>query len=119
VSYIDRIWILMVGFFAVIYPIFKLFPSYRHTRAAMLITDAYEEILEIDRSAARTKDVIQLQLLIDRLEEINDDSREISISSDEIARLYSMKSNLKMIHDQLVARKLMLEEMAHAGSSAK
>lgn len=119
VSYIDRIWILMVGFFAVIYPIFKLFPSYRHTRAIMIITDAYEEILEIDRSAARTDNVVVLQSLIDRLDEINNDSREISISTDEINRLYSMKSNLKMVRDQVVARKLTLEELTPAGSASE
>ena len=119
VSYIDRIWILLVGFFAVIYPIFKLFPSYRHTRAVMMISDAYEEILEIDRRAAQTDDVAELQILIKRLEEMNDDSREISISSDEISRLYSMKSVLKMIREQIVARKEKLEELKPIGSSAE
>ena len=119
VSYLDRIWILAVGFFAIIYPIFKLFPSYRHTRAVMMISDAYEEILEIDRRAAQTDSIAELQSLIRRLEEMNDDSRDISISSVEISRLYSMKSALKMIHDQLVARKDKLEELKPVGSSSE
>ena len=119
VSYLDRIWILAVGFFAIIYPIFKLFPSYRHTRAVMMISDAYEEILDIDRRAAKSDNITELQSLIDRLEEINNDSRDISISSDEISRLYSMKSVLKMIHDQLVARRGKLEELKPVGSSAE
>ena len=119
VSYLDRIWILAVGFFAIIYPIFKLFPSYRHTRAVMMISDAYEEILEIDRRAAQTESIAELQSLINRLEEMNNDSRDISISSDEISRLYSMKSVLKMIHDQLVARRGKLEELKPVGSSAE
>ena len=119
VSYLDRIWILAVGFFAIIYPIFKLFPSYRHTRAVMMISDAYEEILEIDRRAAQTESIAELQSLINRLEEMNNDSRDISISSDEISRLYSMKSVLKMIHDQLVARKDKLEELKPIGSSSE
>ena len=50
---------------------------------------------------------------------MNDDSRDISISSVEISRLYSMKSALKMIHDQLVARKDKLEELKPVGSSSE
>ena len=50
---------------------------------------------------------------------MNDDSREISISSDEISRLYSMKSVLKMIREQIVARKEKLEELKPIGSSAE
>ena len=50
---------------------------------------------------------------------MNNDSRDISISSDEISRLYSMKSVLKMIHDQLVARKDKLEELKPIGSSSE
>lgn len=119
VSYIDRIWILLVGFFAVIYPIFKLFPSYRHTRAVMMISDAYEEILEIDRSAAQTEDVTELINLIGRLEEMDDDAREISISSDEISRLYSMKSALKMVRDQITQRKEKLEALQPVGSGSE
>ncbi len=104
VSYLDRMWILLVGAFAVIYPFFKLFPSYRHTRAIMLISDAYEELLGIEQQAARTDRPEALQDLIDRLEEINADSRHISISSDEISRLYSMKSAVNMVHAQLVEK---------------
>ncbi len=119
VSYLDRIWILAVGFLAIIYPMFKLFPSYRHTRAVMMISDAYEEILEIDRRAAQTDSIAELQSLINQLEEMNNDSRDISISSDEISRLYSMKSILKMVHDQIVTRKGKLEELKPIGSSSE
>lgn len=108
-SYLDRIWILLIGVLAVIYPVFKLFPSYRHTRAAMLIADAYEEILEIEQRAAECDSLETLQKMIDRLEEMNADSRQISIASDDINRLYSMKSALNMVHTQLIEQKNRLD----------
>ena len=108
-SYLDRIWILLIGALAVIYPMFKLFPSYRHTRAAMLISDAYQEILEIEQQADSCESLEILQKMIDRLEEMNADSRRISISSDDINRLYSMKSALNMVHAQLLDKKSKLD----------
>ena len=108
-SYLDRIWILLIGALAVIYPIFKLFPSYRHTRAAMLISDAYEEILEIEQRADGCDSLEVLQKMIDRLEEMNLDSRQITIASDDINRLYSMKSALNMVHTQLIEQKNKLD----------
>ncbi len=109
-SYLDRIWILLIAALAVIYPIFKLFPSYRHTRAAMLISDAYEEILEIEKQADTCESLEVLQKMLDRLEEMNVDSRQISISSDDINRLYSMKSALNMVHSQLLEIKQRLAQ---------
>ncbi len=103
-SYLDRVWILLIGVLAVIYPLFKLFPSYRHTRAAMLISDAYEEILSIEQQAEGSSRPETLQKLIDRLNEMNIDSRQISISSDDINRLYAMKSALNMIRLQLIEK---------------
>jgi hypothetical protein len=88
---------------------FKLFPSYRHTRAAMLISDAYQEILEIEQQADSCESLEMLQKMIDRLEEMNADSRRISISSDDINRLYSMKSALNMVHAQLLDKKSRLD----------
>lgn len=104
-SYLDRMWILLIGAIAVIYPFFKMFPSYRHTRASMLISDAYQEILEIEFHAQNCNSYEELQRLIDRLQEMNIESRNISVSSDDINRLYSMKSALSMVRTQLVEMK--------------
>ncbi len=109
-SYLDRVWILLIGSLAVIYPMFKLFPSYRHTRAAMLISDAYEEILNIELQGESVQSIEELQKLINRLNEINIDSRQIAISSDDINRLYSMKSALNMIRLQLAEKADALSE---------
>ena len=75
----------------------------------MLISDAYEEILEIEQRADGCDSLEVLQKMIDRLEEMNVDSRQITIASDDINRLYSMKSALNMVHTQLIEQKNKLD----------
>jgi len=105
VSYLDKIWLLLVGAFAVMYPLFKLFPNYRHTRAVILISNAYEEILEIERNAVNNNNHQDLQQMLSRLNDLNLDILNISIPTDDMNRLYSLKSALDSLR-KLIANKL-------------
>lgn len=105
VSYLDKIWLLLVGVFAVIYPLFKLFPNYRHTRAVLLISNGYAELLEIERQAEASNEVKSLRALLDRLSEMSSESLQMSIPIDEMNRLYSMKSSLNTVR-QLILNKI-------------
>ena len=105
VSYLDKIWLLLVGMFAVVYPLFKLFPNYRHTRAVLLISNLYAELIEIERQADVAKDVKTLRTLLDRLSEMNTETLEVSIPTDEMNRLYSMKGSLNTVR-QLILNKI-------------
>ncbi|MFZ4537572.1 TAXI family TRAP transporter solute-binding subunit [Propionivibrio sp.] len=105
VNYVDRIWFLLVGTVAVIYPLFRLFPSYRLIRSSILISDAYTEIQAIDQKAAQAQTNEELQELINELNALDAQSRESSISSVEMNRLYSMKSALNLIRLQIINRK--------------
>lgn len=105
VSYLDKIWLLLVGSFAVIFPIVKLFPNYGRNRAVLIISNAYVELLDIERIAVETKSINKLRELQIRLEELNSEMLEIDIMTEEMNRLYSMKSALNTVR-QLVANKL-------------
>ncbi len=100
INYVDRIWFLLLGSFAIIYPLFKLFPSYRSMRSKMLIEDAYEKIQQIDRIVAKSLSVFELQALVDQLDGLADEIRRWSISSEEMNRLYTMKGALNLIRVQ-------------------
>lgn len=97
INYVDRIWFLLIGVFALIYPLFKLFPSYRSMRSVMLIEDAYDEIQAIENEATQTTSASVLQALMDRLLGLEVEIRQWSISSEEMNRLYTMKSALNLI----------------------
>ncbi len=101
-SYLDRVWLLVVGGFAIIYPLFNIFPSYRRIHSTMLISDAYEDIQKIENLAAEAHTAAELKSLVDRLDKIDADTRESWISSDEMNKLYTMKSALNLIRQQII-----------------
>jgi TRAP-type uncharacterized transport system substrate-binding protein len=105
VSYLDKIWLLLVGAFAIIYPLFKLFPNYRHARAGLLVSNAYEDLLQIEREAQETSEIPTLRQLLARIQEINVQTLDISIPSDEMNRLYSFRGSLNTVR-QLITNKI-------------
>lgn len=104
ISYMGRIWLLLLGLVAVVYPVLKMFPSYRGMRSAMLINEIYEEMQEIERTAAATTSPSELKALIDRLDELEADGRESWIASTEMNHLYNMRIALFVIRERIVAR---------------
>ena len=110
ISYMSRIWLLLLGLVAVVYPMFKMFPSYRGMRSAMLINEIYEEMLEIERTAATTASPAELRSLIERLDVLEADGRENWIASNEMNHLYNMRTALFVIRARIA------EQLAAAGA---
>lgn len=103
-SYIDRMWLVLLGLFAVIYPIFRLLPSYRSKHSIMIIEDAYDEIQEIDQLSTSTDNPDDLGLLLIRLNQLDKDTRDGWVSSEEKNRLYTMKGALNLVRNQLLSK---------------
>ena len=106
VNYMHRIWFLLVGTIAVIYPLWKLLPGYRHMRSMLLISESYAQIQRIEQQAAQTTSAEGLQALIDELNALDAESRSSWVSSIEISRLYSMKSALNLVRTQVTKQKI-------------
>jgi TRAP-type uncharacterized transport system substrate-binding protein len=105
-NFVDRVWLLLVGAVAVIYPMFRLFPSYRHIHSTMFINDAYQHIKAVDEAAAKARSRADLQACIDDLDALDRRSASALIAAELIGSLYSMRSTLR------TPRTLMLEQMA-------
>lgn len=108
-SYIDRMWLVLVGAIATIYPLFKLFPSYRSVKSNLLIEEAYIEIQRIDKSAAAEENPEHLQALLDRIDAIDVEMRDSRISTQDISKLYSVRGTLRTLRQQIADRKGRLE----------
>lgn len=106
-NFVDRVWLLVVGAVAVIYPIFRLFPSYRHIHSTMFINDAYQHIKAVDEAAMKARTRAELQPLVDDLDELDRRAGAALIAAELIGSLYSMRSTLRS------QRALMLEQMAN------
>ena len=100
INYVDRVWFLLLAVFAIIYPLFKLFPSYRRMRSVMLIEEAYEQIQQIENILGEMQGVYELENLVDQLNQLDADSIRWSITSEEMNRLYTMKSALNLVRQQ-------------------
>lgn len=103
-SYIDRMWLVLLGLLAVIYPIFRLLPSYRSKHSLMIIEDAYDEIQEIDQLSADTSNPDLLRNLLLRLDQLDKDTRDGWVSSEEKNRLYTMKGALNLVRSQVLSK---------------
>ena len=100
INYVYRIWFLLLGALAVIYPLWKLFPGYRNMRSTVLVTDAYTEFQQFERKLARAQTSEELQELIDDLNQLEDESTDDWLVSVEMKTVFAMKSTLDKIRSK-------------------
>jgi len=105
VSYLDKIWLLLVGAFAVIYPLFKLFPNYRRTRTILVISNAFNDLRQIESEAEHTTDPKKLLELLARIKVMHTETLDVIIPVDEMNRLYAFRGALNTVR-QLITNKM-------------
>lgn len=110
VSYIDRMWLLALGILAVVLPFFRLVPNYRLFRSRMLISDAYDEIRQVESRMYQAAHISELSYLAERLDALEEEIGDFWISSDETNRFYTMKSALELVRREIDVRIRQLEE---------
>lgn len=104
VSYIDRMWLLVIGVLAVVLPFFRLVPNYRLFRSRMLISDAYDDIKQVENRMYEATDVSELRALLDRLSQLELEIGDFWIASDETNRFFTMKSALELVRREISER---------------
>ena len=104
VSYIDRMWLLVLGLFAIILPLFRLVPNYRLFRSRQLISDAYDELKVIEERMYGATSLEQLRYLASRLEALDAELADVWVSSDETNRFYTMKSAISLVSREIQER---------------
>ena len=101
VSYIDRMWLLVLGLFAIVLPLFRLVPNYRLFRSRQLISDAYDELKLIEERMYAASSIEQLRYLSERLEALDDELGDVWVSSDETNRFFTMKSAIGLVRREI------------------
>jgi uncharacterized protein len=104
-SLIDRIWLLIVGLVAVIYPILKLLPHYRLIRSRTHILDAYRYIRFVDASLKHERDPDVLLQYVDDLDWLEEHLRTCWMSSDLYRDYYSLRDTLTKVRDRVLAQR--------------
>lgn len=104
VSYIDRMWLLVLGLFAIVLPLFRLLPNYRLFRSRQLISDAYDELKLIEDRMYAATELEQLRSLENRLNALDAELGDVWVSSDETNRFYTMKSAVSLVQREIKER---------------
>ena len=104
VNYIDRIWLLVLGLFAIVLPLFRLVPNYRLFRSRQLISDVYDELKILEEKMYAATSEWQLRQLLDRIDRLDDELGDVWVSSDETNRFYTMKSAIGLVQREITAR---------------
>lgn len=104
VNYIDRMWLLVLGIFAIVLPLFRLVPNYRLFRSRQLISDAYDELKLIEERMYAATSIEQLRYLAERIDTLDDELGDVWVSSDETNRFYTMKSAIGLVRREIGAR---------------
>lgn len=112
VNYIDRMWLLVLGIFAVVLPLFRLLPNYRLFRSRQLISDVYDELKEIEERTYVAVSLEQLQFLAERVELLDGELGDVWVSSDETNRFYTMKSAITLVRREIQDRIVTLRAQA-------
>ena len=104
VNYIDRMWLLVLGIFAIVLPLFRLVPNYRLFRSRQLISDAYAVLKLLEERMYAASSVEQLHYLAERIDALDAELGDVWVSSDETNRFYTMKSALGLVRREISAR---------------
>ena len=104
VNYVDRMWLLALGVFAVVLPLFRLVPNYRLFRSRQLISDAYDELKLIEDRMYAATSIEQLNYLLERLNQLDGELENVWVSSDETNRFYTMKNALGLVRREIQER---------------
>ena len=67
----------------------------------MLIEEGYEKIQSIENLLLNSNGVYELEKLIDQLNQLDKESVGWSVASEEMNRLYTMKSALNLVKQQI------------------
>jgi uncharacterized protein len=102
VSYLDKIWLLLVGAFAVIYPLFKLFPNYRRTRTILMISNAFIDLRNIESEADIASDPDTLHVLLAHIKDMHAETLRVEVPLDEMNRLYAFKGALNTVRQSII-----------------
>ncbi len=115
-SLIDRLWLLVLGLFAVLYPTFKLIPRYRVLRSKIQISDGYQVLRAIDMESGRAQTSSELIELRADLNLLEDHLRQFWISSESMRWYFSLRDMVTKLRAQLDSRIAELKKTEQAGS---
>ena len=96
-SFLNRMWLLVLGVVAVGYPLFRLTPNYRHTNSRIQIASAYEDVRKLEQAARTATRQDQIDHIMSELTNLETEIDEIPVPTDTMSHYYSLWSALNIV----------------------
>ena len=96
-SFIDRMWLLLLAIVTVAFPIFKMLPNYRLTRARIQLSTAYEELRQIETLLQAAQTQSEYEDVLADLDALETAMRQLTIPASNLNKYYSLCSALNLV----------------------
>jgi TRAP-type uncharacterized transport system substrate-binding protein len=104
-SLIDRMWVLLVGLFAVAYPLYKMLPNYRTVQTQRQIASAYGSLRETEEAIRFATTQEEFTNIDTYLQGLENEIAQLNISDDDLNRYFSMLAHVSIVRRMLQERR--------------
>ena len=87
-SFVDRIWLLILGLLAVGYPLYRLLPNYRHMQSRVELAGNYEELRDIEQSARIARTLGEIDTALADLRQLEKDMDKVTVPEENMRDYY-------------------------------
>ena len=102
-SLIDRLKIMLVPLLTLLLPLGKIMPPAYRWRVRKKIYRWYRELQALDTTAPASQSGAALELLLHKLDKLEEDVRKVSVPLSYADELYSLRLHIGLVRDKLLA----------------
>ena len=102
-SLIDRLKIMLVPLLTLLLPLGKIMPPAYRWRVRKKIYRWYRELQALDTSSPASQSGATLELLLHKLDKLEEDVRKVSVPLSYADELYSLRLHIGLVRDKLLA----------------
>jgi TRAP transporter TAXI family solute receptor len=102
-SLIDRLKIMLVPLLTLLLPLGKIMPPAYRWRVRKKIYRWYRELQALDTTSSASQSGAALELLLHKLDQLEEDVRKVSVPLSYADELYSLRLHIGLVRDKLLA----------------
>lgn len=101
-SFIDRMWFLLLAILTVAFPLIRMMPNYRQTRARIELSTAYEDLRQIEKLLHSAHSETEYQYVMAELEILENEMKMLVVPASNLSQYYSLCSAVNMIRKNAI-----------------
>lgn len=110
-SFLDQVWFLLFAAFAIGYPLFKVFPSYRIVYAQLCMTDCFEDLRVLDKSLHDATTPEKLRERLEQFDRIEQRVNHLWIPAGARESFYNLRNSVEILRSKTQRMKAHVESL--------